>query len=421
MTATTWRRGVAAATLLLGCVAVLLTGCAPGSEEAIEEEWDDGWTAACQQVLDSTVASDGPTVVVIVDGTASGQDVLDTPSVTAAVAQAQQLAHEQDRSAVLVAVPVDGPGAPVRVTQRLPLDPYPGTSPNSDRARRLALDCVPMFLRHVDLAPTMPGSDIVQAIDTASRQQPMAIVLVSDGVSTGAGAALDVATLGFDPEPAATVEALVAQGVSVPGADVAVTWVGGAATTAVPLPYGARQGVEEVVMALLGAGGAKAALETDTASIVPRSVEGLPEDLIALPEAEVVQTGVPEVTCTVLPSAMLFEPDSAEITEESAVAEIAAQVAGAPAVLVVGHTADFGSPDAQVAFALSRAESVRAGLQAAGVTAPIETAGRGSAQPAVPEWRADGSHDLAAAAQNRRVEVLFGPAELLVDARCAPA
>ena len=98
----------------------------------------------------------------------------------------------------------------------------------------------------------------------------------------------------------------------------------------------------------------------------------------------------------------LFDKD--ELTAESLAQfdRIKAEVAARPApeVVVIGHTDRVGAVVYNDALSLKRAESVRSTLIAAGIRAPIETAGRGEREPAIP------TADEVSEPRNRRVEIM---------------
>ncbi|MFO1413929.1 MAG: OmpA family protein [Burkholderiales bacterium] len=94
-----------------------------------------------------------------------------------------------------------------------------------------------------------------------------------------------------------------------------------------------------------------------------------------------------------------------EFTDESKanVARVLAEIARRPVpdVLVVGHTDAVGTDQVNDALGMRRAETVRAGLVAAGVPASdIQAISRGKRAPAVP------TPDGVAEPRNRRVEII---------------
>ncbi|MCQ4166986.1 OmpA family protein [Tahibacter harae] len=106
---------------------------------------------------------------------------------------------------------------------------------------------------------------------------------------------------------------------------------------------------------------------------------------------------------------LVFEPGTAQLVAEAGVgiARVAAFVNSQPerAIRIEGHTDATGSPDANRALSLRRAEAVRDALIAAGVAAQrIEVSGEGSARPVASNDDADGR------ARNRRVVVVLRPA-----------
>lgn len=102
---------------------------------------------------------------------------------------------------------------------------------------------------------------------------------------------------------------------------------------------------------------------------------------------------------------LYFVENKDEFTEESKrlVNTILAEVARRPVpdVLVVGHTDSVGTDAVNDALGLRRAETVRAGLIAAGVPASdVQALSRGKRAPAVP------TPDGVAEPRNRRVEII---------------
>lgn len=105
---------------------------------------------------------------------------------------------------------------------------------------------------------------------------------------------------------------------------------------------------------------------------------------------------------------LIFEPGTAQLVAEAGVgiARVAAFVNGQPAraIRIEGHTDATGSPDANRALSLRRAEAVRDALIASGVAAQrIEVSGEGSARPVASNDEAEGR------ARNRRVVVVLRP------------
>lgn len=102
---------------------------------------------------------------------------------------------------------------------------------------------------------------------------------------------------------------------------------------------------------------------------------------------------------------LFFVEGTDEFTDESKqlVAKVLAEVAKRPVpdVLVVGHTDAVGNDQLNDALGLRRAETVRAGLIAAGVPASdVQAISRGKRAPAVP------TPDGVAEPRNRRVEII---------------
>jgi len=98
----------------------------------------------------------------------------------------------------------------------------------------------------------------------------------------------------------------------------------------------------------------------------------------------------------VFASALELTPESIGVLEQL---KAAIAKRPAPEITVIGHTDQVGSLEFNDALSLQRAQAVRALLQASGIQATMEVAGRGEREPLFP------TDDEIAEAANRRVEI----------------
>lgn len=373
--------------------------------------------AQCQQLASWPAPSGTGLMVLVVDLTASAAAADPSPALLQALAdaQAQRLA--------LQLVSVDGPGATPRIAPPMVLDPYPGnSSEDANEARQIALGCAAeATLDRGRLAPTSAGSDQLRAIITALGQHPRMLAVVSDGVPVGGLVGIDV--IGWDA-PVEQVAAAAASRYRLPGTDagLSVIWVGLAHTRTV-LPEWAPNRLKALWTGLLP--GVRITFDPSRgATRAVTDLSGLPADTIPVPTDTPLTWTTPTgtatagpdiVACLRLPSTLLFQPGTAELVAPDALAPVVdtviAQVTGHPdwAIQVGGHTADYGTPPSRQALSEQRANvlatALRQGLSRSGLSNPVTGHGYGSTVPAQPEYRQDGSHDLAAATANRRVTV----------------
>ncbi|WP_214406326.1 OmpA family protein [Pseudonocardia lacus] len=347
-------------------------------------------------------------VVLLVDRTASMMDTDPPPAVQ------EQLAAAQQAGEGLVIVAVDGDGRVPRTVARIALDPEPGKeSPNARNARRLVLACIGWWTTRAD--PTGEGTALLEALDAAARMRPAMLLVWSDGVSTKG--VFDLGVLGYDVEPDAVVAAARAEGQLPPLRDVPIVWVGLGDTTT-GLPRAERGDLQAVLTALVTASGAASVEFDPRPGAAPTDVGApgvRPADSVPAPNSGPID--VPGGgSCYRLADAVLFAPGSdvpgpgATAAVSDAVTELRAHPGWV--VDVQGHAADYESEQERQRISTARAEAIADIIRAA--AAPIEpervrAAGFGSTRPLVDEWRGD-AHDEAAAAQNRRVEVVVHPA-----------
>lgn len=422
MRSTVWK---AIRCLLLPLLAVVLAGCAGSGGSP--SQGGAGPAAGppisvtaqqCKAVAAAAPVPHAETLGLVIDRTKSGLARALPPAATDALQQAQKAGWN------LAVVSVNGSGANPIVAPLIALDPQQGVeSPDADRARAAALACLPGELDRSTLAPTAAGSDILAAVAAAGRQRPEELLVVSDGVSNAGG--LNIAQIGYDAN-ADAIAAQLANTAQLPDLHpVPRTIWSDLGETTTPLPQPARTGLQALWQATLKAAGTAVSFDsrvqvTDGAqnafAIAP--VQTLADPIPAL-KAAIVNSG--NVVCLTLPNGILFAPDSAEISNATPLKPIATALAAHPswAAVIVGHTADYGPPDGQVALSRQRAAAVAALIRSLGAPAAtsLEVRGVGSTQPIAAEWH-DGIHDATAAAKNRRVVIRYGTPAALSTATC---
>ncbi|MGY1681426.1 OmpA family protein [Geodermatophilus sp. SYSU D01176] len=339
------------------------------------------------------------------------------PAVAAALQQAQQ--HQR----TLVIIGVGSPGESALVGRRVPLDPEPGKDSAAARsAREIVLACVPIWASEPALLPGGEGSDQLAALAAAARQQPAEVLVVSDGVSSAP--AMDLRLIGYDADPVGTASALATAGQLPQMADIKVLWTGlGETATVISEP--GRTGLEQLWSAVLHAAGAAEVTIDSRFQAGGEPGADLPED--PMPSEEVVRLeGVAD--CFRLPNGVLFAGDSADLPSEEPLSDLATELAANPGwvAVVSGHTADYptsygsGGAAGRRELSQARAQAVVDALRRLGVPASVDlqAVGYGADRPVVDEWPG-GVHDEGAAARNRRVDVVYGPADVVTtDTPC---
>jgi outer membrane protein OmpA-like peptidoglycan-associated protein len=280
------------------------------------------------------------------------------------------------------------------------------------------LECIPTWIQEKDLLPTTPGSDQLAALAAAARQHPAEVVVISDGVSSSS--VLDLGRIGYDAD-AESIAGTLASAAALPRFDgTPVLWTG-LGETSVVVSEAARRGLETLWTHLLTAAGGVVTFDTQFERAADGNADAadLPED--AVPGETPVQfEGA--ASCFRLPSGTLFAPDSTEVTSTAGLEQVAAALIEHPGwvAVVSGHVADFGPAEGQLPFSKARAEAVVRILRSLGVPASVEliAVGHGASRPVAPEW-VDGVHDHAAAAENRRVDVVYGsPDSVTAETEC---
>ncbi|TFV88054.1 OmpA family protein [Blastococcus sp. CT_GayMR20] len=411
---TRWQRRALIALLI--AVAVLLTAGCTGSTQPDDGVGPGPSAARCESVAGYDPEPDGRYEVLIVDRTASQAPRAMPP----AVVERLRAAQEADRTLMLIGV--DGPGIEPRLGRTLPLDPMPEkTSRRADDVRTLVLDCVQTWIEDDGLLPTATGSDQLAALAAAGRQQPEEILVISDGVSSSR--LMDLAAIGYDSDAASVAAALSSAGVLPRLGGATVLWAGLGETT-LALSEAARAGLETLWTHVLAAAGSTASFDRRFQSSeagATAGFDGLPED--PMPSEEPFHLEGAGASCFRLPSGTVFGPNSTEVVSTAGLEQVAATLTQHPGwvAVVSGHVADYGPVDGQVPFSEARAHAVVRVLRDLGVPESVELValGYGATRPVESEW-VDGVHDEAAAAKNRRVDVLYGdPASVDPDMECA--
>lgn len=396
-------RGVLLLVVTLSLAVIGVTACDSGGSPSADSPGPS--TQDCEQITAVTPVTGAKSLVLVVDRTSSEQVEAIPPAVSAELAMAQAAGW------TLTVVGINGPGAAPRMLPTIALDPAPGRQAETAvAARQIALACVAGWVKGADLTPTVTGSDQLAALASAGRQNPAKVVVISDGVSTGGG--LDLRRIGFDADPAATAAALSAARDLPQLSGVRILWTG-MAETVPPLPQAERLNLLRLWIAVLKASGSKAAVST-----VVQAASSGPATHVNGPLDPMPSTGVRTVSvrsggkCVTLPTGLLFGPDSAVLASTDALKSVAAELLQHPDWIahVSGHTAAYGSPPYRQQLSKARASAAAAALRTLGVpqSVGIFSAGYGSTRPAVREWH-DGVHDAAAAAKNRRVDIVYGP------------
>ncbi|GAA0237766.1 hypothetical protein GCM10009539_23790 [Cryptosporangium japonicum] len=381
---------------------IILSGCS--SDDPPDDATTTRSDSDCARVADVAPEAGAPRTALVVDNTASGVSGGLPPAVTTKLEDAQQ------RGDALVLVGVDGAGAPPSRT--IALDPAPGSnSQASQRARALALECVPTWARGDELRPKGTGSRILSALGRAAEDKPEEILVVSDGVSNSGE--LDLNKQQFDADPAGLAEALKAANALPPALQAQrIVWSGlGDTSSEQRLPQSARTSLQKIWQSVLTAAGATVTFDSAHAPSAGAPPAGLPSDPVTVPAATEVRDGC--ATRVSIPASLLFAPDRADLQPEAdgVLEPIASDLksdAGATAV-VSGHTARYGDAGYRRDLSTRRAQAVVGALSERGVsTARLESVGYGAERPAVNEF-VDGRHDTVAAAKNRRVEIEIRP------------
>ena len=393
-----WTAGVATAMSIMtlsACDTGEDAGTAAGAAVAKPED--------CTKLAAIAPPDTAGVTTLVVDNTASGLRGALPPAIHEALAQAQE---RGDRLAI---VPVEGAGRPGRISGTVALDPYPGKEAEfAKNARAIALDCVGGWIREDAALPTAAGSDILAALTTASREQPNAILVVSDGLA--AAGELDLNRDGFDADPAVLASDLAASKALAPtlsGKKVVWAGLGGSARA---LPVSLTGSLQGLWTAVLDKAGAKATFDS-RAGGTTAAVAGKQPDPLEIPDATRRTTPCGEQI--VVPAALLFAPGSAALQDGTdSVLQQAADVLSAHpdwAAVIEGHTANYQTAAERMTLSRNRAQAVVDALGKLGVdTGRLAPKGYGATDPAVPEFKA-GKHDQAAASKNRRVVINVGP------------
>ncbi|MEU7417313.1 OmpA family protein [Streptomyces antibioticus] len=399
------RTAVLAAALLM---ASALAGCQDeggGDNTTVQNNVDD---KQCADVRNAEQPASAKTVALIGDVTASVRAHEVAPPGAADVLTVAQKEHAR-----VTFVPVDGTDAVRDPVAGYSLDPLPDNrSAFANRVRAAAVACARRDARGSALRPRKPGSDLLTALATAARERPSWIVIDSDGISTAG--ALDLADTGYDVSPDDLVAQLRESG-SLPRLPegVRVTWLS-LGSSSVPLGTAQVEQLRALWRALLTASGVSADdIEFDdraapAATATPSGGtdgSGLPQDTVPEPKVVSLNDGWE------IPAALLFAPESARLlpSTETTLQDVADRIRAAPGArryTVTGHTAAYGTAAGRRTLSVQRATAVRDALVRLGVPRDrLTVRGVGATRPKRPEILPDGTHDLSAARENRRVVI----------------
>jgi flagellar motor protein MotB len=396
-------RSIAAASLAAGLLAC--AGCdsssSAGTPAAGAPVANEPSAADCDKIAQVPPPAGKPPVALVVDNTASqiGHPLPD--------GLLKKLGDAQHAGQPLVIVAVDGQSP--SVVRTAALDPSPGKdSKAGDNARAEALRCVNRWAHATEALPKHQGSDVLEALNAASRQHPSAVYVVSDGL--GNTGAFNIDAVGFDAEPQELATSLREADALAPTLNnLQITWYE-LGESAKPLPQAARTSLQNLWQATLKSVGTTVTFDLATGGRLA-APSGLPADDVSIPEAATVTSACG--TRITVPAALLFHPGSAELQPDAAdvLKGVAGTLNGHPdwSAKITGHTADYGTADSRKQLSVQRAGAVRDFLAGAGIDrSRLAADGVGATQPAVPEI-VGGRHDLAAAAKNRRVVIEIGP------------
>lgn len=404
------------------CVGALLTlnGCSsPAGADAHGQETPglvpDIDPALCERAQGAwQPPEDAPVFVAVIDPTASGAQTALAPEIST------QLLAAQEQALVMQVVRVEGPGTAPAVSDPVVLNPRPDNdSVEASEERTVTASCALKQLEAARATPaTGDGSDIPAALAAGLAQDPTLMLVDSDGINTGGD--LGVETTGWDLPGEVFAETAQALHGTVLNQEVPVVWTN-LGRTEDPVPGWVRDHLQEQYTSLLP----KADITFSTAqgaTTTPVTGQDRPADeLPPLPSVSVdpPAADAPGLGCVTIPSAVIFAPDSADLSDEAAtvlagvVQQLTTELDDRPgwSIVVGGHTADYGTPEYRQDLAQARAVVVAEALTGHGIDpAIITTRGYGSTVPADPAKTGP-----AADAANRRVTLMVGQADSLPD------
>lgn len=416
------RPAVAAGGLTMALIcALLLTGCVgdpTGNGAANGDSGSSNNAAAgdlspearktCEQIFSREASGTGPSLVAVIDRTAS----VAAEPLPADFGTALEEASIADGSLTVIAV--DGAGAPPRIIAKHAALSTAGERdrPSVKKIAAVIPSCVDQVLLP-QAKPTTEGTDLHRALALASEfsDAKSELWVQTDLLSTSGPFALNPATLALDPGDAAKRIAQQAP-VDLHGAAAHFIGIGQAST---PLYTADREWLRGLAQGLCAAWKATGCEGIKVEPVEPAApAEGLPADPApAFPT--VSTTGVAGDCRFDVPASLTFAGGSAELRND------AAELLAAPLDLarhdentrveIIGHTASLaGATDAhQRSFSHERAKAVAGLFIAAGIPADRVTAsGVGDSEPLaehIDPKTGEQIEELAAA--ERRVELII--------------
>jgi outer membrane protein OmpA-like peptidoglycan-associated protein len=399
-------------------VAVLLLLCGCGCTPALGGPHPPGEAGA-----DCGLPSDGERIVVLAAGTIHDP----RPALTSrAVDELRSAAHSSTArsgkaatGSVAIVVSTDG-----TVRKVLPLTPRRSTCEvehGFEREQLIEANIARVIATVSAVSATVPGLDLLRAIDNAVRGLPPGtLIVVSNALSTDGG--FDLRRARWNLTDADLIRQLNERGLlanMLTGWHVLFIGVGDTAGDQPPLTKPARDVLTRYMCTIASAAGA-ASCDVDRTpldAVAPSTTVDTP--LVDVPGISSVVGPDGRTTTTIENSALGFGPDSAELSADAltvlqAVAvRIAARLVEHPeaVVSVRGYVADpptstpLGRQQLSDQRAAAVARALATALAAAGLAPRIDVAGAGT--PPGMTAMVDGTFDEAIAQSMRKVDITF--------------
>ncbi|GAA1837667.1 hypothetical protein GCM10009836_15470 [Pseudonocardia ailaonensis] len=337
----------------------------------------------------------------------------DRPGLTTGIAGLVQRAVATDRATLDVVV--DGPSGPAPAAS-VDLVLRRGTQVEHAEQRRTELAGQVLDRVRAAVAQASGASGQVDTLGQltylARLPGELTGVVIGSGLQTAGPLAIDA--LGWDQVGSASiVDRAKAAGLlpDLRGKTVVFSGLGDVTGAQAALPESLRQRLASHWLNLCTAAGGRCSIDDEPLSGPPRSEVAAPVTAVpAEPALAVPAHGEPAVT--ILPSDLLFGPDSAALLPQArtTLAGIAARLPAGSRVALDGRTATAGPADTARALSLTRAQACRDVLVAAGIPADrITVRGLGFDAPLVPDTDAQGRLVPAAAQRNRSVVLTVTP------------
>ncbi|WP_026426005.1 OmpA family protein [Actinokineospora inagensis] len=334
------------------------------------------------------------------------------PTLTAAARQRLAAALATDNARLRIVI--GGPDRP-QVVEDSDLRLLRGTQIEHDSARRAQLtsedtDRVGSVLAAADSRADQ--LDLVGLLDAVARTpgQVTAVVISSGLQTTGP---LAIGALGWDRVGSPQVIDQAKQDGLVPdlrGKTVVLSGIGEVNRPQEPLPPPLRTRLTQLWLRYCQAGGGDCTVDNEpVVGGAPTSTTPVPT--VPVPQPPAITAPAAAAGPVVLPSDILFGPDSAALLPEAdpLLAQAAAALPPGSRVQLVGRTASIGPPDTARTLSLHRAEAVRDALVVHGFPASaLSVVGLGYDQPLVADRDTAGNLIPAAAQRNRSVSVVVG-------------